>query len=180
MIRRLFHILSVRERVLLTIFVWIGLAFWASEMLKEWRGVDATFDATAMQLQAQDEWFRNEPTIATELTAALQRVDPNKTFSGNQLVGRLDRIADSTLEASTRFDITAPQTETGEIFDVHSVRVQIRGAGLSELIAFDEQLKQESPYLGLERVQFLANRNDPRFLDTQFHVSSFELKDLEF
>ena len=57
------------------------------------------------------------------------------------------------------------------------MRVQFNKTGIAALIEFDQKIKGQSPYLGLERVQVDAQKSDPRLLNAQFIISSFELEE---
>jgi len=125
------------------------------------------------QLENQQTWFQSQDDIETRLQTSLERLDPKKTYNDTQLIGKIDTIARGP---KLNFDTASAITQEGDIFNIHSVRIVIKKAGLNELIEFDRKIKMESPYLGLERVQIVANKADPRLLDAQFVISSFELK----
>ncbi len=166
--------MSLRERALLAAFLWLCIAIWVGTASRSFRETKVAFTKVTTEMETQSLWLEKREETETRLNKALDLVDPRKTYASSQLVGKLDTIARDT---NMNFDINSPTTKTGDIFDVHTVRIQFKKAGLADLIVFDEKVKKESPYLGLERVQIIANKGDPRFLDAQFVVSSFELKD---
>jgi hypothetical protein len=165
--------MSVRERTLLTAFLWICIAVWASVIAGNFRETRINHLKTKADLETQDTLFDNRSSIENRLQNALDRLDPSKTYARQQLVGRLDAFARTS---NLTVDISNPNTEESDTVNVHTVRIQVRKAGLAELIDFDNQVKSESPYLSLERVRLIPNKSDPRFLNAQFVVSSFELK----
>lgn len=172
--RKLFHAMSLRERVLLTVFLWFSVLAWLVSAVNAFGTAKRNWAEAGARLESQNEWFDNREEIEAQLNSALQKLDPKKTYTGAQLVGLLDTIA---RETGVNFDINAPVTKYGNIFNVHTVRVILSKAGIAELIGFDRRIKEHSPYLGLERVQVDANKTDPRLLNSQFIVSSFELGD---
>ena len=173
MFKKLFNILSLRERTLLTVFLWVCIISWAGILLKSLKAKRIEFLKNASQIEYQKEVLTRQSDIDARMHAALERLDPGKAYSGSQLVERIDTIARG---AALNFEITSPRTQEGNIFNIHSVRVQVKKAEIGELIEFDNKIKEESPYLGLERVKIVANKTNPRVLNADFEISSFELE----
>jgi len=173
MFKKFYNILSLRERALLTVFIWIILFVWAGSLIKESKSVFTNLRNTGYQLKYQDQVISEKDDIKMRLNHALERLEPEKTYSSSKLVEKLDNLA---RKAGLNFDINSPGTQEGDIFNAHTVRIQFKKSGIADLIAFDQKIKEESPYLGLERMRIVANKADPRQLDAQFLVSSFELK----
>lgn len=173
MFKKFYNILSLRERALLTVFIWIILFVWTGSLFKYSKSVYTNMRNAAYQLKYQAQTISEKEDIKMRLNHALERLEPEKTYSSSQLVEKLDNIA---RKAGLNFDINSPTTQEGDIFNAHTVRIQFKKSGIADLIEFDQKLKEESPYLGLERMRIMANKADPRQLDAQFLVSSFELK----
>lgn len=165
--------MSLRERVLLTVFIWFSVLTWLGSAANSLGTARQNWSQAGALLDLQEEWLDNRDDIETQLESALQRLDPQKTYSGARLVGLLDNFA---RETGANFDINAPVTQRGDIFNIHTVRVLFNKTGIAALIEFDQKIKGQSPYLGLERVQVDAQKSDPRLLNAQFIISSFELK----
>ena len=172
--RELFQTLSLRERILLAIFIWLGLAIWMGGAMKQFRQIKADYRTASYELREQSTWFDLQNEIQVRLESALELVDSSKTYTSSELVGKVDAIARETNLSS---DINSPTSRTSDIFDTHVVRIQFKKAGIAELIRFDELIRKETPYIGLESVRIKANKADPRFLDGRFVISSFERKD---
>ena len=172
--RGLFHTLSLRERILVAIFLWLGLAIWLGSVLEQFRHIKADYRTASSELKDQRTWSDLKDEIQVRLESALELVDSGKTYTSSELVGKVDAFA---RETNLSFDINSPTSRTTDIFDTHVVRIQFKKAGIEELIQFDELIRNETPYLGLERVRIKANKADPRFLDGLFVISSFERKD---
>jgi len=173
MFKKSYNLLSLRERTLLTVFFWIILFVWAGSLIKVSKSVYTNLRNTDYQLKYQDQVISEKDNIKMRLNHALERLEPKKTYSSSKLVEKLDNLA---RKAGLNFDINSPGTQEGDIFNAHTVRIQFKKSGIEDLIAFDQKIKEESPYLGLERMRIVANKADPRQLDAQFLVSSFELK----
>lgn len=165
--------MSLRERTLLTLFIWIIIFVWAGSLINDFKAVYSKVQNTGYQLEYQNQIISEKEDIKVRLNQALERLEPEKTYSSSQLVEKLDNLA---RKAGLNFDINSPSTQEGDIFNAHTVRIQFKKSGIGDLIEFDHKLKEESPYLGLERMRIVANKAEPRLLDAQFLVSSFELK----
>ena len=174
MLKNLFQAMSLRERFLLTLFIWVCLLVWGGSVMRSVKAFRSEFSRTGNELTIQKLLMGERETIEMRLQDQLQRLDPKKTYNSSQLVGKLDSFA---RKAKLRFDTNTPRTEPGDIFNIHTVRIQVRQAGIGELIDFDNQIKKGAPYLGLERVKLTSNKSDPRLLNAQFVISSFELKE---
>ncbi len=166
--------MSLRERFLLTVFIWCCLFVWAGSVIQGGKNFRLQFIKTKNELATQEDMIDNKEAIETRLQDELTRLDPQKTYTSSQLVGKLDSFARGS---NLNFDTNSPNTKPGDIFNIHTVRIQVRRAEIGDLINFDKQVKKESPYLGLERVKLTAVKSDPRYLNAQFVVSSFELKE---
>ncbi len=165
--------MSLRERVLLTVFLWFSVLAWLVSAVNSLGTARQNWSQAGALLDSQEEWFDNREDIEKQLESALQRLDPQKTYSGARLVGLLDNFA---RETGANSDINAPDTQRGDIFNIHEVRVRFNKADIAALIEFDKKIKGQSPYLGLESVQVNAQKSDPRLLNARFIISSFELE----
>ncbi len=172
MLRKYFNAMSVREALLLGVFMWIGIFIWMGAIMREISVLRTDYIETQQELKYQQDLIDQVDWADQELEKALELVDRGKTFGSSRLVGKLDSLART---ANLDFDINTPVTERGLTFNIHNVRIQFKQADIGELIEFDKKLKRESPYIGLNRVQITANKTDPRKLTAQFVVSSFEL-----
>lgn len=174
MLRALFNSMTPRERLLVTLFIWALALMWLGSVLDGLRTNSADLRTTGVSLQAQADTLSLADRAEAQLQQARAGLDSGRTFSAAQLVGQLDSLA---REAGLTFDLSSPQTQETDIFSFHNVRMGIRRAQLSDLIAFDEKIRAHAPYIALARFQFIANTRDPRFLDATLEISSFELKE---
>jgi hypothetical protein len=175
LLRQLYHAFSMRERILVALFVWGLLLAWVLA-LAEQTGRHTRARSTNREIL---EAFKTQLAQAAPADDMLRRaragVDASRTFSAARLVGQLDNIARETELAS--FDLSIPGTQETDLFSFHTVRLNIKRAQLPELIAFDERIKAFSPYISLAQFQIIANRRDPRYLDAVFEFTAFELKE---
>lgn len=171
MIRQAFNTLSSRERILLAAFIWLGLLIWLSSL---WRGLQAraeVYSQTAQALEMQQLLFDNEDLINLRLEEVRAQLDSSRTYSREQLFGKVDSLA---RQAGLDYDISSPSSQEDETFSYHTVRISIDNARIKDLILFDERVKAEAPYLTLSNFQVSPQRNDPRKLNADLEVASFE------
>ena len=91
-IRRLLEIMSLRERTLITAFVWVLLLWWFSNVLGEARAASREHDTARTTLQTHQFWFDEAANINARLAAAREGVDPANTYNAEQLAGRMDSL----------------------------------------------------------------------------------------
>jgi len=173
-IRQLFNALSLRERALLVVFIWVILVIWFFALLDGAAARRNQLKLARLQLDQQNLLIDAADSIRARLASAREGLDTGRTFSASQLVGELDRIA---REAGMVFDISSPSTQSNDLFSFHSVRLGIKRSRIEDLIAFDAEIKKHAPYITLAQFQITANRRDPRDLDATFELTSFELKE---
>ena len=174
-LRHLLARLTLRERVLVTAFLWVMVILWSHFAFRHFGATRREFTTLGHRLAEHQIWLDGSDQIENDLTVARGRLDPTRTFSSIQLVGQVDALA-RRLDGLS-FSISSPTTEASEIFQVHSVRVELRRASLTEVARYLQAVHQESPYLGLERLQLSAYRPDPRQVDAVLEIGSFELSD---
>lgn len=172
MIRLLFNTISQRERLLLVAIIWIGLMLWALALIKTFREHNTAFMRTGAELNLQQVTLNERSVLREKLATLKDQFVAERTYSAPQMAARLDNLARST---QMNVDISSPSTKQGDTFMEHAVRMQIKRAELKDLIQLDHLIRQETPYLGMERIQIIANSREPRFLDATFEVVAFEL-----
>ena len=173
MLYRWFHFLPVRERLLLLAFVWVALFAWANNLSRSLRTQSQARGSALELLEIQDIIMAQETAVAVSLNAAREGLDTTRTLTASGLVGRLDNLARAS---QLDFEINRTNTQETDLFSFHSVRLAVKQAAISDLIDFESKLRQESPYVSLNRFQIRANRRNPQDLDATFEVASFELK----
>lgn len=175
MIRQFFFSLSLRERLLLTAFIWVLVLAWLLGLMDSYGETTREFRSNKQTINNFEQILEQSEIVELMLKEAREGLDSSRTFSGSQLVGHLDRLArDADLSS---FDLNVPSTQETELFSFHTVRLNIKNTQIQDLIAFDRQIKEEAPYIALTRFELVANRRDPRYLDAIFELASFELKE---
>lgn len=174
-LRQLLARMTVRERVLVTAFLWVMVLLWSHFAFRQLGDARRLHGDLGHRLAEQQIWLDRASDIERDLNLARSRLDPARTFTAVRLVGKVDALARSL--PGLTFSVSSPTTERSEIFRVHSVRVELRRAGLADIAAYLQAIQDESPYLGLERIQLSAYRPDPRQVDAVLEIGSFELTD---
>jgi hypothetical protein len=174
-IRQIFNALSLRERYLVAIIIWVVLLVWFLGLIDTFKQSWGAYALNNQLINSFEATLAQSEEAEILLRSARQGLDSNKTFSAAQLVGRLDSLARDN--EVTSFDISTPSTQDTQLFSFHNVRLSVKRARISELIRLDQAIKTHSPYIALANFQLSANRRDPRFLDADFELVSFELKE---
>lgn len=174
-VRRIFNALSLRERYLVAIIIWVLLLAWLLGLLEGFQETWRAYSLDSRFIESLESTLGQAGEAERLLASAREGLDSTKTFSASQLVGRLDSLARQNEVSS--FDISTPSTQETQLFSFHTIRLNIKRARIGELIRFDQAVKEHSPYIALGTFQVSANKRDPRFLDAVFELVSFELKE---
>ena len=174
-IGRFFKRMTVREKLLLLLFILVILVLWTGSLLGRVSQWNQARQQAKTDLATQRQWLGRADEFSKGLEQALERVDPSKTYSGSQLSGRIDSLLREAGLAGSA-DIDPVRTREGEIFNDHNIRVRLSRISIADLIRFNKLLRQETPYINVQRVRLNANRRNPEELDARFEINSFDLK----
>ena len=166
----------MREKLLTLVFVLVIIVLWSNSWLTRYSEWNTARKQTKVELLTQQQWLDRSEEYEVDLQKALSRVDPSKTFEATQLSGRIDSLL-REYGLSSQADIDSVRTREGEIFNDHNLRFQLDRITISQLIAFNNALKQDAPYINIESVRIEANRKNPEQLEVRYGVNSFDLKD---
>ena len=172
--KRLLKRMSVREQLLALIFILVLLSIWTGSVLKRVNAWNSDRRQVQSDLFVQQQWLERADDYEASYQQALKRVDPQKTFEGSQLSGKIDSILRQT-GLSNSVDIDPVQTREGEIFNDHTIRVRLKRISIGKLIQLNELLRKESPYINIQSVRISKNKNKPEELDIRFKINSFDL-----
>lgn len=173
LLRRAAAGLSARERLFLVLFLWAGLVLWAGALLGAFRRTAAQLTLTATAAATQDVYLNGRQSIEQRLAEATVRLKPEETLGASELVARLEELAHGV--RGGRFEIAPTETDASDIGRVHTTSITFRNTSIETVVAYEAALRAAQPYLGLEQIRLGANRTDPRQLDAEFAVASFEL-----
>ncbi len=168
-----FNRISAREKWMLLAFLWVLAFIWWGNVRQRQAAYSDRARTAAATLKEQTAWFNESPMIDAGIQAAMSRLQSQPSYGGGELAGQIDGFI---RELGLNGDLGAPRAQTGEIFNVHSVKLRIRRATLQDLIKFDDKLRGRSPYLNLESFSLRPDTTDPIYLDAQLSIQSLELK----
>ena len=172
--RAFFLARALREKLLLVAFVGIGVAWWGSayatrlgKFLEQKRTVTA-------RLAEQRQWLTNKTSIedAAKKTAAL--LDSAKTLNSNQLVAKVQQIANEAGLKNVGTNAVQPTTRSGQ-FAIHSADYTIRNADWETLSKFYEALQRQAPYIAVEKFTLNSSQANDAQLTLVLKVVSFEI-----
>ncbi len=170
----LYKRMSLREKLLSLLFVLVILFLWSNNWLSRLSKLNAQRKLTEVELQTQQQWLDRSDLLTEQLSVALGRVDPSKTFAAAQLSGHIDNlIRSSGLSA----DIDPVNTREGEIFNDHNLRVRLGRISIAQLIQINSMLQKETPYINIQSIRIQKDRRKPSQLDIRYEINSFDLKD---
>lgn len=173
-VRAFFFRLSAREKVLLVLFVWVLVLIGLFSAVGDLSARISALKVAASQLETQHLYLGMREELAGELARSSERFDAEKTLGASALQGRVDRIAREAGITLQGFNYSSGQQN--DIYDLHELRVNIRGITYDQLYDFDRRLQAEAPYLKLESLRISADRRSREKLDCSLVLSSFEMK----
>jgi len=140
---------QLREKILLLGLVLIAAVTWLSSATHRTARLWREFHATTGVLEGQREMLAQQSRIEAEAKAAIQHLEPSKTFDGVRLQAEVDAIAKRT--GVINFTADNVQTERVSQFSMNSMQVQIRNADYATLVKFYVELSKQAPYIGIEQ-----------------------------
>ncbi|MGE9293884.1 MAG: hypothetical protein ACQKBW_09750 [Puniceicoccales bacterium] len=171
MIRRLFKRLSLREQVLLSGLIWCALLILCVFLLAGIVGSVRQMRETGEMLDYHRQWYAMEPILEDELRVTMEKLNPDKTFSGAALAGRIDALARSSRVTPT---INTPRARADDKLKIYSMRVNLQKDGLPELLEFDQKIQEEWPYIKIESIRISADNRNREEHDALYIINSFE------
>ena len=166
--------MTVREKLLSFLFLAVLLGIWAGNWGNRIGSWNDTSKSTYAGLEEQNLWLERADTYAQSAQTAMERLDSQKTFNAAQLSGRVDSLL-RTAGLSSLADIDSVKSSQGEIFNEHTVRVQLKRISIGQLVQFNKLLRDESPYINQLTVRINADRRNRKLLDVRFEIASLEL-----
>jgi len=146
---------QLREKVLLLGLVMLAAVTWFSSASQRTARFWREFNATSALLENQRELLSQQSRIETEARAAIQHLEPSKTYDGVRLQAEVDAIAKRT--GVINYTADNVQTERVSQFSMNSMQLQIRNADYATLVKFYVELSKQAPYIGIEQFRLSVN-----------------------
>lgn len=163
---------SLREQVLLCLILCIAFLWLALDAVQALGASLRASRVAASEHETQQLWLDREASLDQRLSEALGKLDGSKTYSVNQLLEVMDKIAK---EAGLQTSIARPVTRRGDVFTEHVLTVPISRASMRTLIDFENAVKSHYPYLGMDSMLIQPEPSAPELLRGEVRVTSFEL-----
>jgi len=176
-LRLFYQRMTLREKTLLTLFVWVMLLILLAFALRDFRRVASIWEQTGRTLQTQKGTLDLSPEIEAQLERELEFFNSERTFDSAALAGRVQQLAQQNGVNLVDFPV---RSQESDIYILHNMRLTIRDTPLKNLMAFDEALDREQPYINQISVTLDADRRNPALLDASIIIKSFELKPAGF
>jgi type II secretory pathway component PulK len=139
---------ALREKILLVALIVGAAAMWLSGAGKRagkfWREVSST----SMDLKEQEIVLGQKDLIEARAHAAIEQLDPSRTFDPVRLQSEINTIANAAGLGSKTSISSVPSDKAGQ-FQIHSVQVVVRNADYDSLTKFYTELQKRSPYIGI-------------------------------
>lgn len=164
----------LREKALLVALI-VGIAaMWLSGAGKRagkfWREVSST----SLDLKEQEIVLGQKELIETRSHAAIERLDPSRTYDPVRLQSEINTIANAAGLASKASISGAPSEIAGQ-FKIHTVQVRISNADYPSLTKFYEELQKRAPYMGIVSFEvFSASAANGHVLTQSMKISSMQ------
>lgn len=173
-----FQRMSLREKVLLLLFLWVMLIIALQSILGQLRLTLTQVRSDRVTIAAYRPVVEQEDQVRQQLEQVRDQFDPDLTLSGPELDGRVDELARNSGLRPARLDRS--RNRVG-FFDEYTADVRFEDVQIRDLLRFASLLRQDSPYLYIEGLRLTDNERNPELVDVpSFEINSFELgSDLE-
>jgi len=162
----------LREKVLLLALVLVMVLTWFSNVVGRTAHWAREFNNTSRELAVQRGWLNQRTKIEAASRAAVEHLDPAKTYNGPRLQSEITAIASRLGLNNNNYNADNPQTERTSQFSKNSMRVEIRNAEYSSLVNFYREIAKQTPYIGIESFRItVANGKH----NASLRVSSVEI-----
>lgn len=176
LIKKLYKERTLREKTLLLFFSIIIFLIWIqsiSERTISW-GEASSFKKN--ELLYQSKWLDKKDLYEAKLDEALQKVEPEKTFSATELSGKIDELI-RKINLENKTDIDSVKTNEGLVFNDHNMRIRLNNIPISKFIEFNNLLKLSYPYIAIKSLRITKNQRNPEEINIRYEINSFDLNE---
>ena len=171
-LKRLYKKTITREKFLLLLFIGGIAVVWFSYSFSRYSASIRLLNGAQIRIGTYEIILSQKDFVEAQLIEKSSELDASKTLSGTELLGRISEIAKSM---GLDYTINNPQTESGELFTFHNVRLNITRADKEDVLRLSEKLKTLVPYVTLDRIVMNADRSDTNLMNANFYISSLEM-----
>ena len=171
-LKRLYDRLNPREQLLLSAILVVLSLIWLTETIGGIGESSQKSTAVSGELGDQQLWLDRESDYDSRMTNALANLDSSRTYSGDQLLEIMDKIA---REVDLKTTISRPVVRKGKVFTEHVLLIPISRTSMRTMIDFENAIKKHYPYLGIDYLLLEPEPTSPELLRGEMRVTSFEL-----
>lgn len=159
----------LRERVLLLVFLGIGVLWWGTALAGRLRQNLQTWRSVSQEREIQQLWLAKGASVGERTALLAKQLDSARTMNATQAYAEVSRLA-----AGLPLEMGAQHTERTDNFALHSLQVTFRRTDMTALVRFYEGLSARAPFLGVEQFTISSDRATPGLVNAVFRIYSVE------
>ena len=159
----------LRERVLLLVFLGIGVLWWGTALVGRVRQNVQVWRAVAQEGEIQRLWLAKGASVGERTALVAKQLDTARTMNAAQAYAEVSKIAQGL-----PLEMGAQHTDRTDNFALHSLQVSFRRTDLASLVRFYEGVAARAPYLGIDQCTISAERATPGQINAVFRIYSVE------
>lgn len=160
----------LRERVLMLVFLGIGVLWWGTALAGRIRENVQVWKAAANDSKIQQMWLGRGASVGARTAQVVKQLDRARTMNAAQAYAEVSRLAQGL-----PLEMGAQRTERSENLALHSLQITFRRTDMASLLRFYEGIGSRAPYLGIDQCTISVDRTTPGLLNAVFRVYSVEL-----
>jgi hypothetical protein len=166
---------ALREKLLLVVFILIGLLWWGSSFLTRGSAFWNEQRTMTSRLKVNAEWFKNQTLIEQNEKKTAESLAPEKALNANQLLTTVNQLANEAGLKNINSSGNLPSSTSGQ-FAVHSQEFRVLNVEWDALIRFYEALQKRSPYIAIERFTLQSTGSNTSQHQLSLKVTSMEIR----
>lgn len=169
--RKFYNARLLRERLLLLVFLGIGVIWWGSDLVGRTRQNVRAWQSVAEDGKIQLMWLERGASVGERTALVAKQLDAARTMNAAQAYAEVSRLAQGL-----PLEMGAQRTERTDSFSLHSLQVTFRRVDMASLLRFYEGVSARAPYLGIDQCTITADRATPGMVNAVFRVYSVEAR----
>lgn len=168
----LYQRFSLREKLLLTLFVWVILTLSGIELAKSARLQWQAWNKIRTQNTLQTMILEREADYDRRFAEIQERFNPELTLDESELRNLLESIC---LQMNLRYQIESRLPQKEGSFSLHEVLLNLNNINIEALLSFDEKTLKYRPYMRLDAMRLTPLRGNENQLNARCTFKSFEM-----
>ena len=166
--------LNMRERMLLTAFVWVLVFIGGSILWQQYRKVGALDEKLQEEARTQEVVLSRKDKVEAALSTHVERMRSSASLEGATLQGLLEALS---RQCNLTPASVVPRSEEKGGVQILSVKVTFNDAPIERLLAFEDLLGSQKIRLATKSVDITVWRNDT--LRVVYDVATYHLRETE-